>query len=87
MSFGCSACILPSCVTLLDAAAMGEQAEAGDDDINSQLDADDMDDEAEIDDDELQRMLQDDEESSMGAMTDTADTDWCVPCGQPASPA
>lgn len=64
-------------------AALNEQAE-GDDSVHDDAievdEADDeVDDQADLDDEELQQMLQDNE-SSEGAITDTAGTDWCAPC-------
>lgn len=58
------------------AAASDRQANGDDTDL---IDNDMFDDEDGLDDDELRQMLQDNE-ANAGAMTDTANTDWCGPC-------
>lgn len=58
------------------AAASDGQANRDHNDLEENDMIDDGDD---LDDDELQQMLQDNE-ADAGAMTDTANTDWCGPC-------
>ncbi len=66
-------------------AALDEQAEGDDNELDDQIEDDEVSDQDDLDDDELLQMLQDNE-SSAGAMTDTANTDWYAACAVTSKP-
>lgn len=66
---------------VLDEDTRGADDSVGDVELDPETNEEELEDEDEIGDDELQSMLQDDD-SSAGAITDTANTDWYMSCAR-----